>query len=294
MAMITDRLIDRVKELSNPTVVGLDPREEYVPEFLINTHKALADAILAFNKGLIDAVYDIVPAVKPQIAFYERFGARGIECYAETVCYAKSKGLFVIGDIKRGDVASTAEAYAEAHLSEGGALEADFITLNPYLGADAVQPFVNNAKRYDKGLFVLVCTSNPGAGDLQNIETVNGKVYEVVGDKVSAWGADMIGKHGYSAVCAVAGATHPEQVRVLRKRMPHTFFLVPGYGAQGGKAEDVRCCFDKNGTGAIVNSSRGIIAAHKDAKYADFKPEQYALAAREAALEMKKELGKIL
>jgi orotidine-5'-phosphate decarboxylase len=289
--MITDRLIERIRELNNPSVVGLDPREDYIPVYLRENYKALADAILAYNKGLIDALADIVPAVKPQIAFYECYGAAGIACYAETVRYAKEKGLFVIGDIKRGDVASTAEAYADAHLSGEGAFEPEYIPVNPSLGADAIEPFVVNAKRYDKGFFVLVCTSNKHAGDFQNLETPAGRVYQVVGGKVSEWGADTVGQYGYSSVGAVVGATHPEQARVLRKQMPHTFFLVPGYGAQGGTAEDARACFDTHGGGAIVNSSRGIIAAHMNAKYAGFRPDEYALAAREAALEMKAALN---
>jgi orotidine-5'-phosphate decarboxylase len=290
--MITDRLTERIRELNNPSVVGLDPREDYIPLHLREQHKALAHAILAYNKGLIDALYDIVPAVKPQVAFYERYGADGMACYAETILYAKEKGLIVIGDIKRSDIATSAEAYADAHLSGDGAFQSDFITVNPYLGSDAVEPFVVNAKRYDKGLFVLVVTSNKRAGDFQNLETPQGRVYEIVGDSVSEWGADLIGRYGYSPVGAVVGATHPEQARALRKRMPHTFFLVPGYGAQGGTADDALACFDADGGGAIVNSSRGIIAAHLSRKYAGLKPEDYAFAAREAAIEMRDALRK--
>lgn len=305
--MIIDQLITRIIEMKNPTVVGLDPRPEYIPSFIreeaCRLHeepcRAMAYAILVFNKALIDALYDIVPAVKPQIAFYEQYGTAGIECYRETVRYAKQKELIVIGDIKRGDIASTAQAYADAHIGKvetGGQavamFDTDFVTINPYLGYDAVSPFLDNCRLYDRGLFVLVRTSNPGAGDIQDLETPGGKVYEVVGDKVSAWGADLRGQYGYSTIGAVVGATHPSQARVLRERMPHTFFLVPGYGAQGGTAEGVHACLHQDGMGAIVNNSRGIIAAHLSDAYKDRYPKTaFAGAARESALAMRAALA---
>lgn len=305
--MIADRLIERIKATNNPTVVGLDPREDYIPAFIREEAlqlyndpcRAMAEAILLYNRALIDALYDIIPAVKPQMAFYEQYGAPGIDSYIKTVAYARDKGLVVIGDAKRGDISSTAQAYADAHIGRVTAAEqspavydTDFVTVNPYLGFDTLEPFLENAKRYGKGFFILVKTSNPGAGDVQDLDTPGGKVYEVIADRVEAWNRETAGTYGYGLAGAVVGATHPAQAKALRERMPHTFFLVPGYGAQGGTAEDARACFNAGGVGAIVNNSRGIITAYKQPLYASkFTEEQFAQAARKAVLTMRDELG---
>jgi len=310
--MIIDKLIQRITELHNPTVVGLDPRLEMVPSAIREaafaefgrTPAGAAEAFYRFNVGLIDAIADIVPAVKPQIAMYEQYGAPGMDAYIRTIAYAKSKGLIIIGDIKRGDIASTAEAYADGHIGRvdvGGEKTAvfneDFITVNPYLGYDSVEPYLQNCKDYDAGLFILVKTSNKRSGDIQDLVLgEDGRsIYEKVGQYVSEWGADMIGASGFSAIGAVVGATYPAQAEKLREIMPHTFFLVPGYGAQGGKAEDLAVCFNNNGIGAIVNSSRGIIAAYKLAAYKDtFGEAHYAEAARQAAIDMKADLRRCI
>jgi orotidine-5'-phosphate decarboxylase len=294
--MIIDRLIERIKATNNPTVVGLDPRLDYVPEE--TRRRAYAEhgetlagagaAIFEFNKYIIDEVYELVPAVKPQIAMYEQFGAPGVDCYIKTVAYARAKGLIVIGDVKRSDIASTAQAYSDGHIGRVAvgsqslaALDTDFITINPYLGFDSVEPYLDNCHMYEKGLFVLVKTSNPNSGEIQDLTVTDGGaeelLYERVGKLVSRWGEGLIGKHGYSAIGAVVGATFPQQAAKLRELMPHTFFLVPGYGAQGGRAEDLAVCFDKNGLGAIVNSSRGIICAKSP---------------RQAVIEMRDELNR--
>jgi len=301
-----DRLIDKIVETKNPTVVGLDPRMDYIPADIVKdvqdrygrTAIALKYALLAYNKGIIDAVCDIVPAVKPQIAFYEQYGVEGVDAYFQTVEYAKSKGLVVIGDIKRSDIASTAEAYSDAHIGQSDVFgekmtfsHTDFITVNPFLGADSIEPFLKNCKEYDKGLFILVKTSNKGSGDFQDLIVDGRPLYEICGEYVEKWGAELIGKHGYSSIGAVAGATHPAVAARLRALMPKTFFLVPGYGAQGGSAADIAVSFDKNGLGAIVNNSRGIIAAYKTEKYSGMT---YAEAARAAALDMKSDLNSVL
>ncbi|MCL2753959.1 MAG: orotidine-5'-phosphate decarboxylase [Defluviitaleaceae bacterium] len=265
--------------MNNPTVVGLDPTTEILPNGI---------STLDFNKGIIDAVYDIVPAVKPQIAFYEQQGIAGLQAYIETVAYARQKGMIVIGDIKRGDIASTAQAYADAHIG-GGEFDVDFATINPYMGGDTMQPWINNCKTHDKGLFVLVKTSNKGSADFQNLAMGGKYLYTIVGENVEKWGAELTGKHGYSAIGAVVGATHPKELADMRKSLPHTFFLVPGYGAQGGTAADIAAAFDKNGIGAIINSSRGIITAYKQEKYAGL---DFAQAARQAAIDMRDELNK--
>lgn len=292
-----DRLIERIGALSAPIVVGLDPTPEMLPRRLVqgDTPQALAESFAAFNREIIDAVYDIVPAVKPQIAMYERYGIEGLRAYVATTQYAQSKGLLVIGDIKRGDISSTAAAYA-AHI--GGIVAGgqtlfpwaeDAVTLNPYLGSDSVAPFLNVCAAGEKGVFLLVKTSNPGSGDLQDMRLECGKlVYEHVADLVSEWGEGVMGSGKYSKVGAVVGATYPEQGRALRKRLPHTFFLVPGYGAQGGSGKDLRGFFDSDGVGCIVNSSRGITAAWKsDSRYGE---NNVGAAAREAVLAMKADL----
>ena len=310
MAFIIDKLIEKIQETQNPTVVGLDPRLDYVPEYIRQeafaacgeTLKGAAEAFYRFNAGLIDAIYDLIPAVKPQIAMYEQYGSEGIAAYIRTIAYAKAKGLIVIGDIKRGDIASTAEAYSAGHIGRvpvGGAaydvFQEDFITLNPFLGSDSIEPYLGDCRDYGRGLFVLVKTSNPTSGDIQDLLIDGHPLYEHVGGLVSQWGAGLIGSSGYSAVGAVVGATYPEQAKRLREIMPYTFFLVPGYGAQGGKAEDLAVCFDRNGLGAIVNSSRGVIAAYQNKRYAgDFGEKDYAGAARQAVLDMKADLNRCL
>lgn len=304
-----DTLIKKIKYLENPTVVGLDPRLDYIPEHITEenfkkygkTLKGVAEAFLQFNKAIIDSVYDIVPAVKPQIAMFEQYGHEGIKAYIETIKYAKSKGLVVIGDIKRSDIASTAEAYSNGHIGRVDiedekfqVYEHDFITLNPYLGYDSIEPYMKDCKDYSKGLFVLVKTSNPNSGQLQDLLVGQEYLYEKVGGLVSTWGEDLIGEYGYSLIGAVVGATHPDQGKRLRELMPHTFFLVPGYGAQGASAMDLKGCFDKNGLGAIVNSSRGIIAAYKNEKYkALFSEKEFAQASRMAAIDMKNDLQSV-
>lgn len=307
-----DRLMAAVKEKGNPICVGLDPRLSQIPSFIKvavlrdgdkSPTAAAAEALLIFNKGIIDAVADIVPVVKPQIAFYEIFGSDGIRAYEQTLKYAKEKGLITIADAKRNDIGSTAQAYAEAFLGEVAMFEAenevvtpifdaDSITLNAYLGIDGIKPFIEESRKYDRGMFILVKTSNPSSGDLQDLELKDGlAVYEMMGNLVESWGADDIGESGYNFVGAVVGATYPEQAKKLRRSMPNTIFLVPGYGAQGGAAEDVKPCFNKDGLGAVVNNSRGIIFAYED--MGGFDEKSYAEAARQACLNMKDDLLRI-
>jgi len=302
--MLIDRLINRITELSAPIVVGLDPRLDQIPAYIKEasftkhgrTPYAVAEIFIQFNQKIIDQIYDIIPAVKPQIAMYEQFGAQGIEAYLQTVAYAKSKGLIVIGDIKRGDIASTAEAYSNMHIGrvdiDGESVEiaqTDFITINPYMGYDSVEPYLSDCKQYDKGLFILVKTSNKGSKDIQDIVLANGKpLYTQVGELVSTWGKNFIGEHGYSNIGAVVGATHPSEAAELRKIMPNTFFLVPGYGAQGGSGKDLKDLWTKN-YGAIVNNSRGIIGAYLLEKY-KCDEKDFAKANRQAVLDMKADL----
>ncbi|HWP79940.1 MAG TPA: orotidine-5'-phosphate decarboxylase [Candidatus Acidoferrum sp.] len=296
--MSIDKLIDAIIERNNPTVLGLDPRLSYIPPYIIEAaHEknpepfaAAAAALLAFNRGLIDATCDIVPAVKLQSACYEQFRYEGVKAYHDTVAYAKSRGMYVIGDVKRGDIGSTCECYAAAHIGTvelfGQRLpvfDGDAMTVNPYLGSDGLTPFLVEGKM----IFVLVKTSNPSSGELQDKEMEGRPLYRAVADLVMALGAGSVGKYGYSEVGAVVGATYPAQLAELRAAMPQTFFLVPGYGAQGGGAADVEAAFDKNGFGAIVNSSRGIMAAWQK----EGAPEKdYAAAARREALRMRNDL----
>jgi len=310
MELVIDKLIDRIRVLSNPTVVGLDPQLDFIPAKLKEeafaahgaTPKAVAEAFLVFNKAIIDAVSDLVPAVKPQVAMYERYGVEGVRCFGDTVAYAKAKGLIVIGDCKRGDIASSAEGYSNGHIGEiilegekYRPFNEDFITINPYLGYDSVSPFLKDCEMFGAGLFVLVKTSNPHGGQIQDLIADGEPVYRRVGQLVSQWGEGLVGRHGYSSVGAVVGATYPRQAAELRRQMPHTFFLVPGYGAQGGKAEDLAVCFDRDGAGAIVNSSRGIIAAYRlDAYKTSFSEEQFALAARQAVIDMRDDIIRFL
>ena len=308
-----DRLIEAIKTKGTPVCVGLDPNFDKIPKFIrekafANKEKSpmacAVDAILEFNKGIIDAVADIVPVVKPQIAYYEIFGHNGIWCYEETLKYAKSKGLITIADAKRNDIGPTAEAYARAFLGEirlgegedevvVPGFDADALTVNPYLGWDGIKPFVEEARKYEKGIFVLVKTSNPSSADLQDLQIKDESfVYEIMGRFVDSWGAEDIGENGYSFVGAVVGATFPDQAKKLRKLMPNTIFLVPGYGAQGGCAAEVLPCFNKDGLGAIVNNSRGIIFAYE--KMPEFGETGYKEAARKAVLAMKEDLAKVL
>lgn len=301
--MSFDRLISSITEKQNPTVAGLDPKLDYIPQYIKadayekygKTLEGAAEALFEFNKGLIDALYDIVPAVKPQAAYYEMYGWQGVKALERTIRYAREKGLFVITDGKRNDIGSTMEAYGAAHLGvtdiEGEAVEAfgaDALTVNGYLGTDGVKPLLDICKAKDKGIFVLVKTSNPSSGELQDRKLDDGlTVYRTVGNMCESWGSQAPGKTGYSSVGAVVGATYPEQLGELRKALPHTFFLVPGYGAQGGGAKDVAPAFDENGRGAIINSSRGIICAWKKEGSA---PEDYAQAARREAVRMREEI----
>ncbi len=298
-------LIQEIKKKEAPIVVGLDPMLDYVPSFLLEesikkygeTLEAAGDAIYQYNKGLIDAVADLVPAVKPQIAMYEQFGLPGLEAFQKTTKYAKEKGLVVIGDVKRGDIGSTSKAYANGHLGHVTiqntvcrGFDEDFITVNPYLGIDGIQPFMDVCKEEKKGMFILVKTSNPSSGEFQD-QLVDGKpLYELVGQHVAQWGEECMGESGYSYIGAVVGATYPKMGEVLRKIMPKTFILVPGYGAQGATAKDLKPYFNEDGLGAIVNSSRGIIAAYKKPEYREWGEEGYAEAARQATIVMKEDL----
>ncbi len=300
-------LVDKIKKMEAPIVVGLDPMLNYVPAFLQEnaikeqgeTLEAAAEAIWQYNKGIVDAIYDVVPAVKPQIAMYEQFGIPGLMAFKKTVDYCKEKGLVVIGDVKRGDIGSTSAAYAVGHIGKVqigsksiAPFDEDFITVNPYLGTDGIKPFVDVCKEEKKGLFILVKTSNPSSGEFQD-QKIDGKpLYEMVGEHVAKWGEECMGD-SYSYVGAVVGATYPEMGKVLRKVMPKTYILVPGYGAQGGTAKDLAPYFNEDGLGAIVNSSRGIIAAYKQPAYEKYGEEGYADAARAAALDMKADINSI-
>ena len=302
-----EKLVRRIKKLNAPIVVGLDPTLNFVPKFLLDkainekgeTLEAAADAIFEFNKKIVDAVYDLIPAVKPQIAMYEQFGIPGLMAYKKTLDYCHEKELLVIGDAKRGDIGSTSTAYAIGHLgkvkigsTDVAPIDADFLTINPYMGSDSVVPFVEECKKHDKGLFILVKTSNPSSGEFQDQKVGEKAVYELVGKKVDEWGLDTV-KEGYSDVGAVVGATYPEMGKVLREIMPKAYILVPGYGAQGGTAAELKPFFNKDGLGAIVNSSRGIIAAYKQEKYAEFGAEGFAEAARAAVIDMKNDIASI-
>lgn len=300
-------LVERIKKLEAPIVVGLDPMWQYIPGFIqkeaVREHgetlEAAAEAIWQFNKGIVDAVCDIVPAVKPQIAMYEQFGIPGLITFQRTVDYCREKGLVVIGDVKRGDIGSTSAAYAAGHIGtvrigekELAAFDEDFITVNPYFGTDGIQPFIDVCREKKKGIFILVKTSNPSSGEFQD-QKIDGKpLYEMVGEYVAKWGEQCMGDT-YSYVGAVVGATYPEMGKVLRKVMPKAYILVPGYGAQGGTAKDLAPYFNEDGLGAIVNSSRGIIAAYKQPLYDKYGESGYAEAARQAALSMKEDINSI-
>ena len=300
-----DKLITKIKATDAPIVVGLDPMLSYIPNYIKEaafkefgeTLEGAAEAVWQYNKGIVDATFDLIPAVKPQVAMYEQFGIPGMVAFHKTVQYCKEKGLIVIGDIKRGDIGSTSAAYATGHIGKvtigSNTYEPfgeDFVTVNPYLGTDGIKPFVDVCKENDKGLFILVKTSNPSSGEFQD-RLIDGRpLYEHMGEKVAEWGADCM-SGDYSNVGAVVGATYPEQGKILRKLMPKTFILVPGYGAQGGKGKDLAYFFNEDGLGAIVNSSRGIIAAYKQEAYAKFGETGYADAARQAVLDMKEDIN---
>ena len=303
MKKAIDLLIEKIKETNNPTVMGLDPRYEMLPECIKNKYgkdvKSVCEGILEYNKNLIDNTYDIIPAVKPQIAFYEMFGIEGMKCFKETCTYAKDKGMIVIADIKRGDIGTTAAGYSNAYLgrtlvgdSEESFYDIDWVTVNPYLGIDGVKPFIEDCIKYNKGIFVLVKTSNKSSGELQDLKLEDGKtVYEKVAELVNSWGEELIGEHGYSSVASVVGATYPIQIKKLREIMPNSYFLIPGYGAQGGKAEDIALGFE-NGLGGIVNASRSLMCAFKSDRWKDkFSDEEYAKATRAEALRMRDELN---
>ena len=295
-----NKLVEQIQKKDAPVVVGLDPMLGYVPEHLTKkafeeygeTLEGAAEAIWQYNKGIVDAVYDLIPAVKPQVAMYEQFGIPGMIAFKKTVDYCKEKGLVVIGDIKRGDIGSTSTAYAVGHLGKVTVgskqyygFDEDFVTVNPYLGSDGVNPFIDVCKEEKKGIFVLVKTSNPSSGEFQD-RLIDGRpLYEYVGEKVNEWGSQCMGDT-YSYVGCVVGATYPEMGKILRKIMPKAYILVPGYGAQGGKASDLAPYFNKDGLGAIVNSSRGIICAYKQDKYAKFGADHYAEASRQAVIDM--------
>lgn len=289
MKNFADRLLEAIEKMGNPGCIGLDTRIEDIPDFL--KKQEIANSFFDFNKMIIDATDDIVPAFKIQIAFYEKYKTEGIRAFEKTINYLKEKNKIVFVDAKRNDIGPTAEAYSSAFLSPSG-FDVDAITVNPYLGIDGVKPFIDDAKKYQKGIFVLVKTSNPSSGDFQDRILENGeRLYEAVGKLVQEWGQGTEGERGYVAVGAVVGATYPEQAKVLRKIMPKSIILVPGYGAQGGGARGAALNFNEDGQGAIVHSARGIIFAYKDELYkSKFKSEEFHLAAREAAISMKKDL----
>lgn len=310
-----NKLIAKIQKMNAPIVVGLDPMMKFVPEHIRKaafaeygeTLEGAAEAVWQYNKGIVDAIYDLVPAVKPQIAMYEQFGLPGLAAFKKTVDYCREKDLVVIGDVKRGDIGSTSEAYAVGHLgkvqtgdSRHYGFNEDFVTVNPYLGSDGVKPFLKVCDEEKKGIFVLVKTSNPSSGELQDRMVKDGPdgekpLYEIVGGMVAAWAREHMPETGnYSYVGAVVGATYPEQGRILREIMPSSFILVPGYGAQGGRGADLVHFFDRDGLGAIVNSSRGIIAAYQQEQYARFGSQCYADASRAAVLAMREDIGAAL
>lgn len=319
-----NKLVKKIRKTQAPIVVGLDPMLKYVPEHIQKkayeeygeTLEGAGEAIWQYNKEIVDHIYDLVPAVKPQIAMYEQFGIPGLTAFKKTIDYCKEKDLVVIGDIKRGDIGSTSEAYAVGHLGKAQVgshsyygFDEDFVTVNPYLGSDNVKPFMKVCREENKGLFILVKTSNPSSGEIQDrmvrtgTEDTAGResgiffadrpLYELVGEQVDAWSREHMGEE-YSYIGAVVGATYPEMGRILRDIMPKSYILVPGYGAQGGRGADLVHFFNQDGLGAIVNSSRGIIAAYQQEKYADYGPERFGEASRAAVLEMRRDIAEAL
>jgi len=307
----SDKLAKQIKLKNNPSVLGLDPKLEYIPESIkkkyfvknVSYQKAAADCIIEFNKRLIDALYEVIPAIKPQLAYYEMYGIEGIRAFYETISYAKEKGLLVIADGKRNDIGTTAQAYAAAYLgktpingTEQEAFDVDALTVNAYLGIDGVKPFIEECEKNDRGIFILVKTSNPSSGQLQDLKLQDGRtIYEAMADLVNQWGGTTIGECGYSSVGAVVGATYPIQLSELRKRMPKAWILVPGYGAQGGTAQDVAVAFDKNGLGAVINASRSLMCAYKLEAWKDkFTHEDFEKAARAEAERMRDEINRAI
>ena len=303
-----NKLVAGIKKTNAPIVVGLDPTLKMIPEHIMKAAiaehgeslEAAGEAIWQFNKAIVDAVYDLIPAVKPQIAMYEQFGIPGLVAFKRTVDYCKEKGLVVIGDIKRGDIGSTSEAYAIGHLGKvtiGSktcyGFDEDFVTVNPYLGSDGVNPFIKICKEENKGLFILVKTSNPSSGEFQDQMIGEKTLYQMVGEKVDEWGKDCMGDD-YSYIGAVVGATYPEVGKIMRKVMPKSYILVPGYGAQGGKGKDLAHFFNEDGLGAIINSSRGIIAAYQQEAYAKFGAQNFADASRQAVIDMREDIASAL
>lgn len=304
MNNIMDILISKIQEKQSPIVMGIDPRYDFIPKYIKdkyeNSLEGFAKSSVEFAKGLIDNVYDIIPAIKPQLAYFEAMGPEGLIAYQEIIKYAKSKDLIIISDAKRGDIGTTSKAYSNAFLgktelddTQESIYDSDFVTVNPYMGSDSVNPFIEDCKNYNKGLFVLIKTSNKSSGELQDLTLDNGKkVYEHVAGLVDNWGNDMIGNYGYSSVAAVVGATYPEQLHEIRELAPNTFFLIPGYGAQGGKAEDIALAFDQNGLGGIVNASRSLMCAYKSDRWKNkFTEEQFGEATRAEAIRMRDELN---
>ena len=307
MEKAIDKLIKKIKETQNPIVMGLDPRYEMLPQCVTGKYtqdlEGASKSIIEYNKALIDATYDIIPAIKPQIAFYEMFGIEGMKAFKETCEYAKQKGMIVLADIKRGDIGSSAQGYSNAFLGktnigekEESIFDVDFVTINPYMGTDCVKPFIEDCRKYGKGVFILVKTSNPSSGEIQDLKTENGEeIYTKVAQLVEKWGEELRGEYGYSSIAAVVGATYPEQLKQIRETAPHTYFLIPGYGAQGGKAEDIALGFDDNGLGGIINASRSLMCAYKSDRWkAQFDETEYAQATRAEALRMKEELNKAI
>lgn len=304
--MSFDPLIQKIREKNNPTVMGLDPIIDYIPDYIKekavkeygDTFKAAGEAIFEFNKGLIDAAAELVPAVKPQSAFYEMYGIEGLIALEKTIAYAKEAGLYVILDVKRNDIGNTAEAYAKAFIGEtqlfnskAKATPVDCVTVNPYLGIDGVKPFIDIAAENDKSMFILVKTSNKSSGDFQDLEIGDSTLYRKVAAKVEEWGAPYVSESGYSPCGAVVGATYPKQLSELRAAMPHTFFLIPGYGAQGGAANDIIGAFDKNKSGAIVNSSRALMCAYKKA---GDDGTNFKACTRDAVIAMRDDINSVL
>jgi orotidine-5'-phosphate decarboxylase len=298
-----DNLIEKIRKMNNPTVIGLDPRYEIIPDCVKSKYnkdlEGYAKATVEFCKALINTTYDIIPAVKLQLAYFEMLGPEGLKAFEEVKKYAVSKDMIVMADAKRGDIGSTSQGYSNAFLGKTpiddknlDVYDVDFITLNPYMGTDCVKPFIEDSKKYNKGAFILVKTSNKSSGELQDLKLENGKkVYEQVAMLVEEWGKDLIGEYGYSSISAVVGATYPEQLKEIRKLAPHTFFLIPGYGAQGGKAEDIALGFDENGLGGIVNATRSLMGAYQSEMWkAKFTEENYAEATRAEAIRMRDEL----
>ena len=299
-----DVLIEKIKECDNPTVIGVDTRYDMVPECVRKKYstdlKGMCNAMLEYSKALIDATYDIIPAVKLQSAYFEMYGVEGIKLYKEMIDYCKEKGMVVMADVKRGDIGSTSAGYSRAYLGknmidekEQAIFDVDFATVNPYMGSDCVVPFVEDCKKYNKGIFVLVKTSNKSSGEIQDVKAEDGEeIYKKVAKLVNTWGRELIGENGYSSVSAVVGATYPKQLQELRELMPHSYFLIPGYGAQGGKAEDIALGFDENGLGGIVNATRSLMCAYKSDLWKDkFAEEDYAKATRAEAIRMRDELN---